>query len=230
MFTDEVYTPEALLSPALALLERMGIGHIDIRRVNGVDSVIDVDDDLDAAVRLQGSTLSRWRRLVGRPFSSARFMENEGPAGRPPRHWSQNRLPALHGPAATDLHARGEIGTRKIRCFAFWRQHRLDDVFDEVVEKLGRAADLAKASGFQLLLENEHNTLAGTGVEQARILKAINNQSIRVSTTKVIPAASTATSRRTTRRCAAGSDTSTSSIAGRRDLRLAHRHPAYSTW
>jgi sugar phosphate isomerase/epimerase len=71
-----------------------------------------------------------------------------------------------------------KFGTRKIRCFAFWRQQRLDDVFDEIVDKLGRAVELAKAAGFQLMLENEHNTTAGTGVELARILKAINDPTI----------------------------------------------------
>jgi sugar phosphate isomerase/epimerase len=179
MFPDEVYEPKAGFEPALALLERMGIGHIDIRRVNGVDSVIDASaDDLDAAVRLlrkHAITVA----MLATPIFKCPIHGNEGPA------WGGH-----HGIGARidyqrymDLLPRTftlaeKFGTRKIRCFAFWRQHRLDDVFDEVVEKLARAAELAKAAGFQLLLENEHNTLAGTGVEQARILKAINNRSI----------------------------------------------------
>jgi sugar phosphate isomerase/epimerase len=157
----------------------MGIGYIDIRRVNGIDSVIDAsDNDLDAAVRLLNKHNIKVAALAT-PIFKCPIHGNEGPAwgghhgiGRKIDY--QRYLDLL--PRAFSLAE--QFGTRKIRCFAFWRQHKLDDVFDEVVEKLGRAAELAKAAGFQLLLENEHNTIVGTGVEQARVLKAINNRSI----------------------------------------------------
>jgi sugar phosphate isomerase/epimerase len=60
-----------------------------------------------------------------------------------------------------------------IRCFSFWRQFRLDDVFDEVVEKLQKAVQMAKTSGHTMALENEHNMIAATGVELAKVVNAV---------------------------------------------------------
>lgn len=180
MFPDEVYVPEAGFEPALALLHRMGIGYIDLRRVNGIDSVIDASDaDLTRAQQLLDKHHVKVAALAT-PIFKCPIHGNEGPAWGG-HHGIGRKIDYHHYldllPRTFELAAR--FDTKNIRCFAFWRQHRLDDVFNEVVDKLGRAADLAQAAGFQLLLENEHNTLAGTGVEQARVLRAINRPSIR---------------------------------------------------
>ena len=179
MFPDEVYGPEAGFEPALTLLERMGVGYIDIRRVNGIDSVIDAsDNDLDTAVRLLKKHNIR-AAVLATPIFKCPIHGNEGPAGAATTESGAKSITnATWTCCRGHSRSRSSLAPGKIRCFAFWRQHKLDDVFNEVVEKLGRAAELAKAAGFQLLLENEHNTIVGTGVEQARVLKAINNRSI----------------------------------------------------
>ena len=70
------------------------------------------------------------------------------------------------------------FGQTSMRCFGFWRdwgERKFDDVFDEVVNKLGAAAEIVGRQGFELALENEMNTLVGTGRELARVLKAVNS-------------------------------------------------------
>ncbi|MEJ1971320.1 MAG: TIM barrel protein, partial [Lacunisphaera sp.] len=179
MYADEVYPASAGFEPALALLQRLGIEHIDLRRVNGVDSLINASAaDLDAARRL----LKKYGIKVaglGTPLFKCPLRGVQGPV------WGGH-----HGIGARigyerymDLLPRtftlaDQFGTNNIRVFAFWRQHNLDEVFDEVVDKLGRAAEVARKAGHKLFLENEHNCIVGTGVEQGRLLKAINSPSL----------------------------------------------------
>jgi sugar phosphate isomerase/epimerase len=73
------------------------------------------------------------------------------------------------------------LGAEQVRCFAFWREYDLDDAFNEVVDKLGQAASRAKAAGRTLYLQNEQDTLAGTGLELARMVKAVNSPYLKAS-------------------------------------------------
>ncbi len=179
MFADEVHGVGSSFETALILLEKMGIGYIDIRRVNGINTIVDApEDDLDTAVKLLKKHNIKVSMLAT-PLFKCPIHGNEGPAWGG-HHGVGSKIDYNH---YLDLMPRTfalaeKFGTRNIRCFAFWRQRPLDEVFDEIVEKLGRAVRIARAAGFQLLLENEHNTIAGTGVEQARILKAINDRTL----------------------------------------------------
>jgi len=179
IFADEIYEPSAGLEPSLAMLQKLGVDHIDLRMVNGYDSFINASEqDLANAERLfarYGIKIAG----VATPLFKCPLRGSTGPA------WGNHHSigPIVSYRHYLDLLPRAfaladRFGTRNIRCFAFWRQHALEEVFHEVVEKLGRAARMAEASGHMLYLENEHNTMAGTGLEQARIIRAVDSPSL----------------------------------------------------
>ena len=73
------------------------------------------------------------------------------------------------------------LEVEQIRCFSFWREYPLDDALDDAVNKLGAAAAKAEAAGKRLYLQNQPDTLAGTGVELARIVKAVNSSHLKAA-------------------------------------------------
>lgn len=179
---DEILAPEAGLEPALALLRRHGIEFADLRVVNGRDNWIRLDDAGVAALARQ---LKRHGIKVGAlEMPLFRCSLRPGPAvawshcpGFSPDLTFRDHLWYLR--RALDIADR--LGADEIRCFAFWREHALDDVLGEVADRLGEAAALARAAGRVLHLQNDPTTLAGTGVELARILRAVNSRHLRAA-------------------------------------------------
>ena len=62
-------------------------------------------------------------------------------------------------------------GTDKVRGFTFWRVAEPSSTFTRVAEELTKAADVARAQGVRLVIENEESCNGGTGHEMAAILK-----------------------------------------------------------
>jgi hypothetical protein len=159
------------------------VKYTDLRVVNGYDHIMNLSDpQLDDLQRL----LEKYRIKVGalgtplfkcplrgsgNPTWAAHHRANLGVQKQLDYKYYLDLLPRAFALA-------DRFETDNIRCFSFWREYEFDEVFDEVVEKLGHAAELAQASGRKLFLENEHNTMARTGVELARILKAVNSPSL----------------------------------------------------
>ena len=183
VFADEIYEAKAGFEPALALLQRIGVEYTDLRVVNGYDHFMNVSeaqlDDLqrllkkyNIKVAALGTPLFKCSlRSAANPSWGAHHRANIGIKKEITYEYYLNQLPRAFALA-------DRFGTDNIRCFSFWREYALDEVFDEIVEKLGRAAQVAGAAGHKLYLENEHNTMAGTGIEQARILRAVNSPSL----------------------------------------------------
>jgi sugar phosphate isomerase/epimerase len=176
IFSDEIYGPDRSFEDTLALMQKLGIKYTDPRIVDGVNILDMSDDDLDAMER----TLAKYDVKVaalGTPLLKCTLRGHEGPEGWGSRHGFdvdvsyEEHLRLL--PRAFEIADR--FGVTSIRCFSFWREYDLDEVFDEVVEKLARAARKAGASGHALALENEFSNLADTGVRTARILKAVDS-------------------------------------------------------
>jgi sugar phosphate isomerase/epimerase len=65
------------------------------------------------------------------------------------------------------------LGTDKLRGFTFWRVAEPEKVSPRIAEELGKAAEVARAAGIRLLLEDEGSCNVGTGHELARILKMV---------------------------------------------------------
>jgi len=176
IYVDEIYEPTRPLEDALRFVKRIGIDHIDLRIVDGVHSFLQVDDDALAHVERTLAKTGVGVAALGTPLFKCPLRGSDSPA------WGG--LHGFEGTLGYDDHLKlfprafqiaDRFGVTDVRCFGFWREYNPDEVFDEVVEKLDRAARLAGASGHGLALENEMVTLAGTGVEQARILKAVHS-------------------------------------------------------
>lgn len=67
-----------------------------------------------------------------------------------------------------------------LRCFAFWSTGRLEDYWDEMIERLSEAVEICASEGVIYALENEHATFVGTGSEAERVVKAIGKRNLRV--------------------------------------------------
>ncbi|PYV09710.1 MAG: sugar phosphate isomerase [Acidobacteria bacterium] len=81
-------------------------------------------------------------------------------------------------PEQMDLLKRGierahALGTDKVRVFAFWRVADPEKYFSRISEELSKAAEVAKAEGARLVLENESSCNVATGGELAHILKLV---------------------------------------------------------
>jgi sugar phosphate isomerase/epimerase len=73
------------------------------------------------------------------------------------------------------------LGTDKIRVFAFTHRGKEkpgDQDFPRILELVREAAKRAKARNFRLALENVSGSYVSTGAEAARVLKAINEDSL----------------------------------------------------
>ncbi|MCW5950746.1 MAG: TIM barrel protein [Propionibacteriaceae bacterium] len=175
IFPDELYGPAAGLERGLALARECGIEYIDLRTVNGHSFMASSDEELSDVRRLMARYGIRTAAL-GTPLFKCPLRGNRAPLigaghGFPTDLSYEDHLDLL--PRAFELADRFE--TENVRCFPFWNEYVLDDVFEEVVDKLGRAADRAGAAGHRLYLENEQDCLVKTGVELGRVLNAIDS-------------------------------------------------------
>jgi len=71
------------------------------------------------------------------------------------------------------------FNTRKLRIFSYWRVDDPEKAYPQVVDRLGKAAQLAARNEIVLVLENEHSCNIGTGRELGRILKDVNSPNLR---------------------------------------------------
>lgn len=72
------------------------------------------------------------------------------------------------------------LGVRLVRCFAFLRGTTAEDQWPRLLERLESAARLAAQHGVQLGVQNDPQTLIGTGGEAARAIEAIGSNSLKV--------------------------------------------------
>jgi len=62
-------------------------------------------------------------------------------------------------------------GADKVRGFTFWRVADSKALYPRIAEELGKAAEVARAEGVRLVIEDEESCNGGTGHEMAAILK-----------------------------------------------------------
>lgn len=79
-----------------------------------------------------------------------------------------------------DLKAAAEaahiLGTERVRIFTFKRVADPDSIFDRIVEELDKAIAVAKKQDVTLLVENEFDCNTATGIETAKLFKAITDR------------------------------------------------------
>lgn len=177
---DEIYPPQAGLEPALALLQRTGIKHTTLRVVNGRDSIVRLDD---AEVRALGRMLKKYglkAAAIETPVFKGPLLSNRAiDWGNCPGFSSDMSLHDHFWYLARAFEIADQLGATQVRCFAFWREYPLQGALRKIVDHLGRAAELARTAGRILYVQNQADTLAGTGAELARIVHAVNSPHLR---------------------------------------------------
>jgi sugar phosphate isomerase/epimerase len=180
--TDEIYPPEAGIEPALGLLQRSGIEYATLRVVNGRDSFMRLDnagiDALAATLKKHGIKVSALETPV---FKCPLRKNNAITWGYSPGFSTDMTLPDHFWYLNRAFEIADRLEVEQIRCFAFWREYPLDDALDDAVANLRIAAARAKTAGKTLYLQNQPDTLAGTGLELARIVKAVNSSHLKAS-------------------------------------------------
>jgi len=66
-----------------------------------------------------------------------------------------------------------DLGTEKVRVFAFWRTAHPEQHSSRIAEELSKAAEAGRQQGVRLVLENEGACNVGTGHELAQMLKLV---------------------------------------------------------
>lgn len=137
-FADETH-PEIDLQ--IRTLLRNGLQGLEIRDVDGTN-VSDITEEKAYEVRkkLDGNGLITWS--IGSPIGKSDLTED----------------PAVENERLKrTLETAGILGARRIRIFSFWQQPGVDPdlMANEVIERLGTFAEIAKGSGVLLCHENE---------------------------------------------------------------------------
>lgn len=171
IITDEVSDDPA---EACKLIAEWGLPVIELRTAWG-KNLLELDDqELD---RLEKAVTDNGLEVVG--IASPVF---KSPLDEQPREQAADF--ALAG--VETMEAQLELlehacrlavrfNARMVRVFTFWRQEITDDVLDELVEKLARAAKVTGDHGLLLAIENEPVCIVGTGPELARLFTALDN-------------------------------------------------------
>ena len=177
-FPDSFFREEKLFEANLAFLAELGVEYVELREIDR-KNIMSMDNDEIAAAK---KTVAKYGLKVG-GLGTPIFKCPLRGYGEP--IWGDkhgHKFEKKSGGSAYQDHLKllerafeisDMLDPVNIRCFGFWRQYKLDEVFDEVIEKLQTASRMAEASGHKLAIENEHNTIVGTGVELARVLKAV---------------------------------------------------------
>lgn len=168
IITDELHDD---LARALDACQQLGLRHVELRTVEGVNvSLLESDavSRVGALVRENDMVVT----ALGTPLLKCTLPDHPGVAGArhgTPElplddHWELLRR-------AADTAA--ELGAPFVRAFSCWRVERTDSVRDAVAELLARAVDIAREHGAELLLENEHDCNVGTASESAWMLESV---------------------------------------------------------
>jgi len=163
--TDE-WTPD--FESALKAMTRNGLSWAEIRTVGAIYNT----EASEAQLRKMKDLLIRYRVRVS-VVDTALFkcaLPGTAPLGKEKDAYPYSGQMDLLKRALDRAHF---FSTDKIRVFAFWRTADNQRHFDRIAENLRKAADVARAGGARLVLENESECNVATGAELARILQMV---------------------------------------------------------
>jgi 3-dehydroshikimate dehydratase len=155
-FADEIASDVAV---QVAVLERHGVSHVDLRAVNE-GNVIELDDLQVVALRDQ---------LHAHGIAVAAIAS---PIGKEP---ADSNLGALRGRLSRAAAVARLFGTDLIRVFAFYRPENGADWKAASLRSVAALASCARQEGVTLLLENEYRTWADTAERAAELLEALGD-------------------------------------------------------
>lgn len=153
-FADEA---NPALDKQIEIMQQLDIGLLEIRGVNGYNSV-DLSDEKVREVRqkLDGGGISVWS--IGSPIGKVQITQDA--------QIEQDRFKRV-------LEIAYGLGARCIRLFSFFGTEGKEEYRDEVLERLSRFAQSAKGSGVTLCHENEKGIYGDTPERCLEIHKSI---------------------------------------------------------
>ena len=169
IITDELSDD---LDVALDACARLGLAEVELRTAAGRSILALTDEEVTAAihrVRERGFAVSALATPIFKcslPDAPARAGELRGAAASATIDDSWRLL-------ARALEIGTEFDIPVIRAFSFWRVAEPAGVFEQVVDALREALVLARGSGVQLALENEHDCNIATAAETAKVLERL---------------------------------------------------------
>jgi len=175
ILTDEV---SANFDEALDWCQREGLGHVEVRVINGVNTV-ELNDAQIAAVRqrvdARGLTISAIASpLYKCALDPARPVMSGDRFGQ-----AEESVEAHHKKLERVIAIAKILGAPRIRIFSFWREQAPEQHRAEIVMHLKRAAAVAERAGVTLLVENEPSCNGGFASEVGEIVRAIASPAVK---------------------------------------------------
>lgn len=175
VITDEV---SSYLAEALDWSASQGLGHVEIRMVDGVNVSALRDEQ---AVRIAEEV--QRRGLFVSALSSPVFkcaLDPARPVESGDTFGNEEESVEAHFVKLTRMFELARImNTRNIRIFSFWREREPQSYFTEIVAHLQRAAKMAEQADMVLLLENEGSCNGGLAAETAAFVREVASPALR---------------------------------------------------
>lgn len=176
VITDEVSDD---FQEALDWIRSEGLNYAELRVIDGKnishlndDEVMRVKEQLDKRglrVSAIASPIFKCALDPARPVASGdRFGQEEAGA--------DEHFEMLH----RTIEIAKRVDTRFIRIFSFWREKNPESYFDEIVQHLSKAAQIAEQAGIMLVLENEGSCNGGLAEETAALVTKVNSPNLKV--------------------------------------------------
>lgn len=175
VLTDEV---SDRFEEALDWIAEQGLKHVELRVIDGVNAA-DLTDEAAKEVRRKVESRGLFVSALASPvFKCALDPEREVASGDTFGQ-KEEGVEAHFAKLDRVMQLSELLGTQRIRIFSFWREKEPSQYFDEIVDHLRRAAELAEQRGVLLLLENEPACNGGFAEETASLVKAVNSPALR---------------------------------------------------
>jgi sugar phosphate isomerase/epimerase len=153
---------------ALKILKGFGLEWVEIRNVYGKYNTEATPDEIKKIKGLLGQHGFHVSTVDTALFKCT--LPGTKPPANPKDLYPYSEQMDLLKRAAERAHT---WGTDKLRGFAFWRVADPGALVGRVAEELDKAAEVAKAAGMRILIEDEGTTNVGTAHEMARLMAAV---------------------------------------------------------
>jgi sugar phosphate isomerase/epimerase len=168
VITDEV-NPD--LAQALEFVGEFNLDWVELRNVWGT-YVMDLSPDQVKRAKLMIDDLGLKVSNICTPFLKSKF-----PGSSPIRdNYPESSLDQQFDVLKRAIDVAEAFGCRNIRTFSFARCPEPDDLFQAVVDNIGKGAEMTAAANKRLVLENIYDGTICTGKECARLCEAIPNR------------------------------------------------------
>lgn len=177
VITDEISQD---LEHAIRVMQEYGVTGAELRGLWNVN-IADIDDATARRAKKLLDANGIQVSSIASPFYKCDLFEEEGEAKGPlhlatPRDLSE-QMDLLY--RCIDLAHFFE--TSIVRVFAFWKRGNLTpEIEKRIVDAFAEPVQVAEREGITLALENEHACFVRTGVEAARVVRAVGSPHLRV--------------------------------------------------